>query len=139
MFVFRENFDRRIALGMAFIVAVAVILSWPRDASLASALPALAVLAACFFWALDDNLKRKVALADATFIAMTKGLAAGTANVAIAWSLGANLPRPEILLAAGVTGFFSYGMSLVLFVVALRHLGTARTGAYFSRRRLPEP
>lgn len=131
-FVFRENFDRRIALGMAFIVAGAAILPWPGDASLAGALPALAVLAACFFWALDNNLTRKVALADATFIAMTKGLAAGTANVAIAWSFGANFPPPAILLAAGVTGFFSYGVSLVLFVVALRHLGTARTGAYFS-------
>ena len=29
-------------------------------------------------------------------------------------------------------GFFGYGVSLVLFIVALRHLGTARTGAYFA-------
>ena len=131
-FVFRENFDRRIAIGMALIVAGAVVLSWPGDASCGSALPAVAVIGACFFWALDNNLTRKVALADATFIAMAKGLVAGTANVAIAWTLGASLPRPEILLAAGGIGFFSYGVSLVLFVLALRHLGTARTGAYFS-------
>ena len=85
-----------------------------------------------FFWALDNNLTRKVALADATFIAMAKGLVAGTANVAIALVLGATVPPPGILLAAGAVGFFSYGVSLVLFVVALRHLGTARTGAYFS-------
>ena len=31
-----------------------------------------------------------------------------------------------------VIGFFGYGLSLVLFVLALRGLGTARTGAYFS-------
>jgi drug/metabolite transporter (DMT)-like permease len=31
-----------------------------------------------------------------------------------------------------VVGFLAYGVSLALFVVALRHLGTARTGAYFS-------
>lgn len=131
-FVFRENFDRRIALGMALIVAGAVVLSWPGDASSATALPALAVIGACFFWALDNNLTRKVALADARFIAMAKGLVAGAANVVIAWTLGATLPTPEILLAAGAIGFFSYGVSLVLFVLALRHLGTARTGAYFS-------
>jgi hypothetical protein len=35
-------------------------------------------------------------------------------------------------MMAGVVGFFGYGVSLVLFVVALRHLGTARTGAYFA-------
>jgi ABC-type nickel/cobalt efflux system permease component RcnA len=31
-----------------------------------------------------------------------------------------------------VVGFCGYGLSLVMFVIALRHLGTARTGAYFS-------
>ncbi len=31
-----------------------------------------------------------------------------------------------------VIGFAGYGVSLALFVIALRHLGTARTGAYFS-------
>jgi hypothetical protein len=36
------------------------------------------------------------------------------------------------MLAAGVVGFLGYGVSLALFVLALRHLGTARTGAYFS-------
>ncbi len=131
-FVFRENFDRRIALGMALIVGGAVVLSWPGDASVGSVLPALAVVGACFLWALDNNLTRKVALADATFIAMAKGLVAGSANVAIALTLGATFPALEVLLAAGAVGFFSYGLSLVLFVLALRHLGTARTGAYFS-------
>lgn len=131
-FVFRENFDRRIAIGMALIVAGTVVLTWSKDASFDSALPALAVLGACLGWAIDNNLTRKVALADATFIAMIKGLMAGTVNVAIAWLLGATLPQPSVLIAAGTVGFLSYGLSLVLFVVALRHLGTARTGAYFS-------
>lgn len=29
-------------------------------------------------------------------------------------------------------GLLAYGVSLVLFIVALRHVGTARAGAYFS-------
>ncbi|HYB43747.1 MAG TPA: DMT family transporter, partial [Candidatus Methylomirabilis sp.] len=33
---------------------------------------------------------------------------------------------------AAIVGFAGYGVSLVLFVVALRHVGAARTGAYFS-------
>jgi len=36
------------------------------------------------------------------------------------------------VLAALGLGFLGYGLSLSLFVWALRHLGTARTGAYFS-------
>ena len=131
-FVFRENFDARIALGMALIVAGAIVLSWPAEAGFGAALPSLSVLAACLAWAVDNNLTRKVSLADATFIAMAKGLVAGSVNLVIALMLGALLPSPTDVLAAGAVGFVSYGLSLVLFVIALRHVGTARTGAYFS-------
>lgn len=131
-FVFRENFDRRIAIGMALIVAGALVLSWPREISFGAAAPSLAVVGACLFWAIDNNLTRKVALLDASFIAMTKGVVAGAVNTAIALSLGATLPSATTVLAAATVGLMSYGISLILFVVALRHLGTARTGAYFS-------
>lgn len=131
-FAFRENFDRRIALGMGLIVAGAAILSWPGEAQLAAGTPAIAVLLACLLWALDNNLTRKVALVDATFIAMLKGLAAGVVNVAIALSIGATFPEPLVALSAGALGLISYGLSLVLFVMAMRDLGAARTGAYFS-------
>ncbi|MEQ1683674.1 MAG: EamA family transporter [Burkholderiaceae bacterium] len=131
-FVFKENFDRRIALGMVAIVAGALVLSWPGDAALAAGWPALAVLGACLAWAIDNNLTRKVSLTDASFIAMLKGLAAGATNLALALSLGAAWPSPGTVPAAALLGFLSYGASLVLFVIALRHLGTARTGAYFS-------
>src|SRR4051812_36966742 len=114
-FAFRENFDRRIAMGMALIVAGAAVLSWPNETRLAAGLPAAAVLLACFLWALDNNLTRKVALLDATFIAMVKGLAAGVSNVTIALFLGASLPGVGAVAAAGALGFLSYGLSLVLF------------------------
>ncbi|MEO5695402.1 MAG: DMT family transporter [Usitatibacter sp.] len=131
-FVFRENFDRRIALGMVLIVAGAVVLSWPGEARIGAAASALAILGACLAWGLDNNFTRKVALSDATFIAMAKGLVAGTTNIVLALALGASFPRLSAVAGAAVLGFFSYGVSLVLFVVALRELGTARTGAYFS-------
>ena len=131
-FVFKENFDRRIALGMLAIVAGAVVLSWPGNAEFGTPWPALAVLGACLAWGIDNNLTRKVSLADATWVAMVKGLAAGSVNLAIALTLGASLPSMAVLAGSATLGFFAYGISLTLFVVALRHLGTARTGAYFS-------
>jgi drug/metabolite transporter (DMT)-like permease len=129
---FRENFDRRIALGMALIACGAVVLSWPRELSFAGMWPALAVLGACFAWGIDNNLTRKVSLVDATWIASVKGLVAGSVNLALAWALGDKLPGGPTLAAAMLVGFLAYGVSLALFVVGLRHLGTARTGAYFS-------
>ncbi len=133
-FVFRENFDARIALGMAAILAGAVVLSWPGTGTIhAAALwPTTAVLAACLAWGIDNNLTRKVSLTDASYIAMVKGGVAGTANLVLALVAGAEWPSPFTILSAGVLGFASYGVSLVLFVVALRDLGTARTGAYFA-------
>lgn len=131
-FVFRENFDRRIAIGMGLIVAGALVLSWRGDAGFGMGLPEIAVLGACLAWAIDNNLTRKVSLADATFVAMVKGLTAGVVNTGLALLSGGTLPGMKILIAAGAIGFLGYGVSLALFVVALRNLGTARTGAYFS-------
>jgi len=131
-FAFRENFDVRIALGMVFIMAGAAVVSWPQAAEFGTLMPSLAVAGACLAWGIDNNLTRKVALADASYIAKVKGLAAGATNVALALAAGAALPGLGVTLIAGAVGFFSYGLSLVLFVIALRHLGTARTGAYFS-------
>jgi drug/metabolite transporter (DMT)-like permease len=131
-FVFKENFDRRIALGMAAIVAGAVTLAWPGDVRFAGIWPALAILGACLAWGIDNNLTRKVSLTDATWIASVKGLTAGTVNLTLAIGLGAQLPPVLELAGAMILGLFAYGVSLALFVRALRHLGTARTGAYFS-------
>ncbi len=131
-FAFRENFDRRIAVGMLAIVAGVVVLSWPGEARFGEVWPALAVLGACAAWAIDNNLTRKVALHDAAWIAAVKGLAAGAVNLGLAFALGSQLPALPVLAGAMSLGFVAYGISLALFVVSLRHLGTARTGAYFS-------
>lgn len=131
-FVFRENFDRRIALGMIAIVAGAVLLSIPDGAELGSPWPAFAILGACFFWALDNNLTRKIALNDATWLSAVKGMVAGPVNLTLALAIGAALPAVSSIAAALVVGFFAYGVSLALFIVGMRHVGTARAGAYFS-------
>lgn len=130
--VFKENFDRRIVLGMALIVAAGVLLSFEHAGGGGLAPGMLAIAAACLCWAIDNNLTRKVAAADAVQVVTIKGLVAGTVNLLIAMATGAALPGPGPALAAGVVGFCGYGLSLVMFVIALRHLGTARTGAYFS-------
>ena len=131
-FLFKENFDRRIALGMAAVLAGAIILSWPTDLRFARLWPALLVLGACLAWGIDNNLTRKVSLTDATWIATVKGLTAGSINLCLAVLLGAKLPPLPEVVGALILGFLAYGVSLTLFVVSLRHLGSARTGAYFS-------
>lgn len=129
--VFRENVDRRLLLGALAILAGAVLLSWQgQGASLD--LGGLLIAGACVAWGIDNNLTRKLSSADPIQIATIKGLVAGTTNLVLALLFGAQLGDAGVLVAGGVAGFLGIGVSLVMFMLALRHLGTARTGAYFS-------
>jgi drug/metabolite transporter (DMT)-like permease len=130
---FRENVDRRVLIGAFAILAGAAVLSWQGGSAGGIGWGALAIAGACLAWGLDNNLTRKLSAADPVAIAMAKGLAAGTANLGLALIVGnAKLPAAGLAIGAGLVGLIGYGVSLVLFVLALRHLGTARTGAYFS-------
>jgi drug/metabolite transporter (DMT)-like permease len=129
--VFRENVDRRLLLGAASILAGAILLSWTGQGFRLDA-GALLIAAACLCWGIDNNLTRKLSSADPVQIAMIKGLVAGTTNLVLALMLGATLPPAGLIGAAAVVGFAGIGVSLVMFVLGLRYLGAARTGAYFS-------
>lgn len=130
--LFREGTDRRIVLGMALIVAGGAVLTGMPGTAHSGWIGQIAIACACLCWALDNNLTRKVSASDAIFIAGTKGLVAGITNLSLAFALGTTLPALRLTATAMTIGIFGYGMSLVLFVVALRGLGSARTGAYFS-------
>jgi len=130
--VFRENVDLRVGLGFLAIAAGAVLIATAGGLALGGLWPSLLVLGACLAWGIDNNLTRRVSLADASWIACVKGLVAGSVNTSIGLALGAGVPGAGGLTAALLLGFFAYGVSLTLFVVALRELGTARAGAYFA-------
>ncbi len=131
-FVFKENFDRRIALGMVAITLGGVLLSWGERPEVGVPWGAIAISGACLAWGIDNNLTRRVSAGDPVQTAAAKGLVAGAVNLTIALAAGAALPSLLTVTMAALLGFFGYGVSLTLFVLALRHIGTARTGAYFS-------
>lgn len=129
--VFRENVDRRLLLGALAILAGAVLLTW-NGQSVQVDLGAVLIAGACLAWGIDNNLTRKLSAADPVQIAMIKGLVAGAVNLGLALANGAALPSAGFVLAGGVVGLFGIGLSLMMFMLGLRHLGTARTGAYYS-------
>lgn len=131
-FGFRENVDRRVALGMLGIVSGGAVLSWNGSLTVGGLLGPLAIAGACLAWAIDNNLTQKVSGGDPVQVTSAKGLVAGAVNTVIALALGARAASTATVGAAMTLGFLSYGVSLTLFVLALRYLGTARTGAYFS-------
>lgn len=130
--LFRENVSSRVAAGMAAIMAGGTLLAWNGRVEWGGLSGPLVIAAACLCWAIDNNLTQKVSGSDPLQVAALKGAVAGTVNLTIGLVLTGSLPEVSDLAKALVLGFFGYGLSLVLFVLALRSLGTARTGAYFS-------
>ncbi|HEY5811992.1 MAG TPA: EamA family transporter [Terrimicrobiaceae bacterium] len=130
--VFHENVDKRVGAGFAFILLGGVLLSLPPEGGFSLSAGALLIAAACLCWGIDNNLTRRISGSDPSQIAMWKGLTAGAVNTGLALATDAKLPALVTILAVAAIGFLGYGVSLVLFVRALRDLGTARTGAYFS-------
>lgn len=129
--VFRENVDRRLLAGAGAILAGALVLSWSGE-GVRLDFGSVLIAAACLSWGIDNNLTRKLASVDPVQIATIKGLVAGSTNLVLALALGAAPPTLGLVAAGGVVGFLGIGVSLVMFVLSLRHLGAARTGAYFS-------
>jgi drug/metabolite transporter (DMT)-like permease len=130
--VFRENRGPRVVVGFAAIVGGATVLAASSGVDVVGAWPSGAVLAACLLWGADNNLTRAVSRLDAVWLAALKGSVAGAVNLSLAFALGSRLPGAAQVLASMALGLAAYGVSLVLFIVALRKVGTARAGAYFA-------
>lgn len=130
--VFHENADKKFVLGMAAIFLGSVFLSWQGVTLGIGLVGSFAIVAACLCWGVDNNLTQKISSGNPVQISSIKGLVAGTVNLLLGIWLTNSLPSLAWVSAALVVGFFSYGLSLALFVLSLRNLGTARTAAYFS-------
>jgi drug/metabolite transporter (DMT)-like permease len=129
--VFHEHSTPRLVTGAISIFVGAIVLAWSGN-DISFDLGALMVIAACLCWAADNNLTRRLSAADPVPLVIIKGVVAGATNLAIALSAGASLPALELFGASLLIGFLGYGVSLVWYVLGLRHLGAARTGAYFA-------
>lgn len=128
---FKENVDRRVLFGMVAIVAGGVVLSVDVGGCLAFDVGAVFVAGACLGWAIDNNLTQAASTADPMLVAGIKGFVAGTVNAVIAVVTAQSFPAVSTGAWMMAAGFGGYGLSLTFFVLGLRHLGAARTGAYF--------
>jgi len=131
--IFKESVTKWVWGAFLCTVIAAFVLTIRVDAVSLQAEPGtVLIVLACLMWALDNNLTRNIAHRDPVFIARTKGFAAGGTSLVLGFLMGDHLPAPAAGMMALLLGAFSYGASLVLFIYALRHLGTARTAICFS-------
>lgn len=129
---FSEHLEKSETMGAMLIIGAAAVLTYRPGDVRGDALGFAALVGACLCWAIDNNLSQRISLRDPIVVTRIKTLGAGTCTVCLALLAGQDLPRPSILMAALVLGLFSYGVSLVLDIQALRLLGAAREAGYFA-------
>lgn len=130
--VFKEKFDWRIMIGMIFTISANILISFQEMQIDGFPWGSVLIIASCFCWSVDNNLTRKISANDALTISAIKCSVAGFVNLSIALFLGQYFPSAPLIFQSLIVGFFGYGLSLMLFILALRHLGAAKSGAYFS-------
>lgn len=130
--IFHENVDRKASVGVTAILLGGALISWQPISAGGRVWGLLTIALACLCWGIDNNFTQRVSAGDPREVAAIKGLVAGTINMVLGIWLGGSLPSAIWTAVALTVGFFTYGLSLMFYVLALRKLGTARTGAYFS-------
>ncbi|MBV7274075.1 EamA family transporter [Clostridiaceae bacterium UIB06] len=128
---FKESAGKRIWFSIIFITLAAIILSWDFSNQWGLSIGAIGVITACVSWGMDNNFTGKISLKDPFSIVIIKGIGAGSFSLILAIILKSSFPSIGVIVEAMILGCFSYGLSIVLFVLALRELGSARTSALF--------
>jgi drug/metabolite transporter (DMT)-like permease len=129
---FRQREGKRLWAALLIMTLASVLLTYDPSNGAFRIEGTLFLAGAMLFWGLDNNLTQKISGKDPVQISMTKGAVAGTSSIAIAFVIGAPMVFGTGVLYALILGAFSYGASLVLFIMALSKMGSARTAALFA-------
>jgi drug/metabolite transporter (DMT)-like permease len=129
---FKEYIGPRLWTGKILILIAAAIIVFRMEGTPSLSLSGLLVVFACIFWGVDNNLTRDVEELPATVLAGIKGLGAGVFTTLLALLFTSGRATGLQISGALTIGALSYGLSLVLFVEALRRIGSARTSTFFA-------
>lgn len=130
--IFHEHVGTRVWVGKIFIIGASLLVVLSGSGEVRLSVPGLCVLAACCLWGLDNNLTRELENLPPAFLACLKGWSAGLFNILVAMALFQGNATGFQVSGALVIGALSYGTSLVLFIQALREIGSARTSTWFA-------
>lgn len=130
--IFKENAGKKVWIALVFMTIAGILLSYnPQESSFIIIGPLLIVFA-MICWGIDNNLTRHISEKNPVHISAIKGIVAGSISLSIAFILGKNIILDLFTLYALTVGAFSYGISLVLFIKALKGMGSFRTGMFYS-------
>lgn len=130
--IFKEAIGNRLWLSIVLITISSIILTVRDFSSFSFSIGSIFVLLACIFWGFENNCTRKLSLKDPLQVVIIKGLGSGICALVIAILANKLVWNTAYILLSLLLGFFAYGMSIFYYVTAQRHLGAARTSAYYA-------
>jgi len=138
-FIFlRERGVRKDYLGILVLILGAILVTTKgefQSLTLASEFAGnLLIVLACLFWGIDNNLSKFLSKKrDLPYLVSLKCLLGGSIVLSAALLFNVNFRIPVLSLPYLFSvGAFSIGFSIVLFMLALREIGSMKTGVLFS-------
>jgi len=135
---FKERGFKKDYLGVLLLIVGAVLITTRGEfqrLTLAQELMGnLLIVSACLFWGIDNNLSKLLSKKhDLPHVVALKCLIGGVLLLFLALLLGVDFSIPMSALPYLFSvGAFSVGFSIVLFVFALREIGSMKTGVIYS-------
>lgn len=132
LFVFKEVISKRLWLAIALVTAASVILGFEGNQRLSFNMGSLFVLGACVCWGLENNCTKMISSKSSIEIVIIKGCFSGLGSLIVALFVGEQLPDFVWIICVLLLGFVAYGLSINFYIMAQKHLGAAKTSAFYS-------
>ena len=130
--IFKEMISKRLTLAIILVTIASIMLSFEGKGSFEFNTGSLLVLAASCCWGLENNCTRMLSSKSSVQITTIKGLFSGLGSLIVALIVGENIPEIIWMIAVLILGFVAYGLSINFYIKAQKHLGAAKTSAYYS-------
>ncbi len=132
LLIFKEQITKRLWGAIVLITIASMILSIENMNSFSFSIGSIFVLLACTCWGLENNFTRKLSIKDPLQIVVIKGFGSGIGSLLIALAIGERVSNWAYIFATLLLGFLAYGLSIFFYIYAQRHLGAAKTSAYYA-------
>lgn len=132
LFIFKEFITKRLWIAIGLITVSSILLSVEDFSNLSLSFGSLLVLLASISWGFENNLTRKLSVKDPLQVVILKGFGSGLGSLLISLALKETTTNILYIALTLFLGFVAYGMSIYLYVYAQRHLGAAKTSAYYA-------
>lgn len=132
LLIFKEVISKRLWFAIGLVTLASVILSFEGNGAFVFNEGSLFVLGACICWGFENNCTKMINNKSSVEIVTIKGCFSGLGSLCVALLLGEKIPAVKWLVAVLVLGFVAYGLSIHFYIMAQKHLGAAKTSAYYS-------